>query len=257
MSRPLLVWFAVLAHASLAFGGPQSTQQILEESQRRGDVESLRYEGLLQVTSSHGKTVEKRWQLERVGSHGSSKIVFQFTDPPKIKGVAILIFNHPGEKSDYWMWIPATHRERRVDLESRSGRFFDTDFKLEDLEPRDLKEYDYEAVGQADIDGFSCWIVRAVPKSKSAQYSFSRLYIRQKDYAIAQVEDYIDKAIVRTLKFGDIQEVQGIATPHLIEVADLRRHSSTILRLEKIQYNLVMPDEDFTIAAIKRGNDQH
>jgi hypothetical protein len=257
MSRLLLVWFAVLAHASLAFGSPQSAQQILEESQRRVNVKSLRYEGLLQVTSSHRKTVEKRWQLQRVGSHGSSKIVFRFTDPPKIKGVAILILNHPGEKSDYWMWIPAAHRERRVDLKSRSARFFDTDFTLEDLEPQDLKEYDYEFVGQADIDAFSCWIVRAVPKSKSAQYSFSRLYVRQKDYAIAQVEDYIDKAIVRTLKFGDIQEVQGIATPHLIEVADLRRHSSTILRLEKIQYNLVMPDEDFTIAAVKKGNDQH
>jgi outer membrane lipoprotein-sorting protein len=253
MSRPLLVWFAVLAHASLAFGGPQSAQQILEESQRRADVKSLRYEGLLQVTSSRGKTAEKRWQLERVGSQGSSKIVFYFTDPPQIKGVAILIVNHPGEKSDSWMWIPAAHRERRVDLESRSRRFFDTDFKLEDLEQRDVEEYDYESTGQADIDGFSCWIVRAVPKSKSAQHSFSRLYIRQKDYAIAQVEDYIDKAIVRTLKFGDIQKVQGIATPHLIEVADLRRHSSTTLKLEKIQYNVVLPDEDFTIAAIKRS----
>jgi hypothetical protein len=253
MSRALLVWFASLALVGLAFGGPQSAQQIVEESQRRADVKSLRYEGLLQVTNSHGKTVEKRWQLERVGSPDSSKIVFRFTDPPQIKGVALLIVNHPGEKSDYWMWIPASHRERRVELGNRSGRFFDTDFRLDDLEQRDVTEYDYELTGQADIDSISCCIVRAVPKSKSAPYSFSRLYIRQKDYAIAQVEDYIDKAIVRTLKFGDIQEVQGIATPHLIEVADLRRHSSTTLKLEKIQYNLLMRDEDFTIAAIKSG----
>jgi len=254
MSRPLLVWFAVLAHASLRVWRSQSAQQILEESQRRADVKSLRYEGLLQVTSSRGKTVEKRWQLERVGSQGSSKIVFYFTDPPQIKGVAILSSITPERSPITGCGSPAAHRERRVDVESRSRRFFDTDFKLEDLEQRDVEEYDYESTGQADIDGFSCWIVRAVQKGKSARYSFSRLYIRQKDYAIAQVEDYIDKAIVRTLKFGDIQE-----SPRYRDSATSSRWpifgvtAAPLLKLEKIQYNVVLPDEDFTIAAIKRS----
>lgn len=250
MSRalPLRLMFAL---ASLTLASAQTAQQIVEESVHRAQSRSLRYEGRLQVTNAHGKPVEKRWQLQRVGLHGSSKIIFRFTDPPQIKGVALLIVNHPGAKPDSWLWIPASHRERRIDLQN--PRFFDTDFSLDDLEPPDLKEYDYELAGQKDLDGSSCWIIRTAPRSKSAHYTFARLYIRQKDYAIAQVEDYVDQSLVRTLTFGDIHEIQGIATPHVIEVTDFRRRSRTTLKLESVQYDLLMRDEDFTLAAIKKS----
>ena len=81
---------------------------------------------------------------ERIGSFGNSKAVLRFTAPAEVKGVALLIVNHPDRASDQWMWTPSIGRERRIALQDRSTRFFGTDFSFEDLEERDVDQYEYK-----------------------------------------------------------------------------------------------------------------
>jgi hypothetical protein len=38
----------------------------------------------------------------------------------------------------------------------------------------------------------------------------------------------------------------------VLEMNDLRENSRTVLRLEKLQYNVSMKDEDFTLQALRR-----
>lgn len=57
--------------------------------------------------------------LDLSGSAGQSKAVLRFTAPAEVKGVALLIHNHPDRASDQWMWTPAVARERRI--ASRTG----------------------------------------------------------------------------------------------------------------------------------------
>src|SRR5262245_8047104 len=69
-------------------------RQIVDEAQRRTNASSQRYEGLLQVFDSKGKISDKRWTLQRLGSHGDSKVVLRFTAPAEVKGIALLVVNH-------------------------------------------------------------------------------------------------------------------------------------------------------------------
>src|SRR5438132_11168573 len=138
-------------------------RQIVEESQRRTMTQSQRYEGTLRVIDAKNKITEKRWQYDRIGSHGSSKAVLRFTAPAEVKGVALLITNHPDRASDQWMWTPALQRERRIALQDRSTRFFGTDFSFEDLEERDVNQYDYRLLGEQTIDGAACWRIESTP----------------------------------------------------------------------------------------------
>jgi hypothetical protein len=85
---------------------------------------------VLKVIDSKGK-ITKRWSYDRLGSHGNRKAVLRFTAPAEVKGVALLIVNHPDRSSDHWMWIPDIGRERRVAFQDRSTRFFGTDFTFE------------------------------------------------------------------------------------------------------------------------------
>src|SRR6185369_1403904 len=75
---------------------------IVAEAQRRTTSMSQRYEGMLQVFDSKGKITDKRWTFERLGSHGQSRAVLRFVAPPEVKGVALLIVNHPDRASDQW-----------------------------------------------------------------------------------------------------------------------------------------------------------
>jgi outer membrane lipoprotein-sorting protein len=231
----------------------QDARAIVAEAQRRSDATSQRYEGLLQVFDARGKISDKRWTMQRIGSHGRSRMVLRFLQPAEVKGVALLVVNHPDRASDQWMWTPAIERDRRIALQDRSTRFFGTDFSFEDLEERDLNQYDYSTLGEEPIDGAACWKIQSTPKqSKSSQYTRSVVWVRQDTYAIARIESYIGKDLVRRLNYSAFQSVQGIWTARQLEMTDLRRGSRTRLSLEQLQYNVPMKEEDFTLQALRR-----
>jgi len=245
-----LVAFACL---SLDLRAADNARQIVDEAQKRTDARSQRYEGLLQVFDAKGKISDKRWTMERLGAHGQSKAVLRFTVPAEVKGVALLIVNHPDRASDQWMWTPAIERDRRIALQDRSTRFFGTDFSFEDLEERDVNQYEYVLSGDETIDGAPCWKIASTPReSKSSQYTRSFVWIRKDNYAFARIENYVKEQVARRLDYSNIQNVQGIWTAKQLEMTDVRRGSRTRLTLDKLEYNVPLKDEDFTLQAIRR-----
>jgi len=237
-----------------ASGFSQDPRAIMLEVQKRNRSSSQRYEGTLQVIDSK-KVTDKRWTFQRIGSFGESKAVLRFTAPAEVKGVALLIVNHPDRASDQWMWTPSLERERRIAFQDRSTRFFGTDFSFEDLEERDVDQADFKYIGEEKVDGVDCWLLEARPKeSKQSQYTVSKIWVRKDRYLYMQVESYVKEQLARRMKYSDFAEVKGVWTGRTLEVADLRRNSRTIMKFEKLDYNIPMKDEDFTIQGLRREN---
>jgi len=250
--RALLAVATLIAGATGALAADDA-RQIVAESERRADAASQHYEGLLQVFDAKGKIADKRWTMDRLGSHGRSKAVLRFTAPAEVKGVALLVVNHPDRASDQWMWTPAIERDRRIALQDRSTRFFGTDFSFEDLEERDVDQYDYVLAGEDAVDGAACWKIQSTPKeSKSSQYTRSVVWIRKDNYTMARIENFIKDETVRRLAYSEIQNIQGIWTARQMEMTDLRRGSRTRLTMDKLQFNVPMKEEDFTVQALRR-----
>ena len=232
----------------------QDPRAIVLEVQKRNRSSSQRYEGTLQVIDSK-KVTDKRWAFQRIGSFGESKAVLRFTAPAEVKGVALLIVNHPDRASDQWMWTPSLERERRIAFQDRSTRFFGTDFSFEDLEERDVEQADFKYIGEEKVDGVDCWLLEARPKgSKQSQYTVSKIWVRKDHYLYMQVESYVKEQLARRMKYSDFAEVKSVWTGRTLEVADLRRASRTIMKFEKLDYNVPMKDEDFTIQGLRREN---
>ena len=260
MTRPLgaylalLVSFLVFGHSGVETSTAADTaRQIVDEAQKRTTSTSERYEGLLQTFEGSAKTSEKRWTFERIGSHGESKSVIRFVAPAEVKGAALLVFNHADRASDQWMWTPSIERDRRIAIQDRSTRFFGTDFSFEDLEERDVNQYDYTLVGEDPIKGALCWKIQAIPKqARSSQYTKSIVWIQKDNYAYAKVDFYVSDRIVRRLENLNIINVQGIWTPRETRVTDLRRGGLTRLGLEHVEYNLPLKEERFTLQGIRQ-----
>jgi len=231
----------------------QDARQIVEESQRRGRANSQHYAGVLEVVSGNHKVSNKSWNSDRLGSYGNSKAIIRFTAPAEVKGVALLVGNHPDRASDQWMWTPAIGRDRRIAPQDRSTRFFGTDFSFEDLEERDVNQFDYSLEGGESIDGAACWRIESKPRqAKSSQYTSSRVWIRKDNYVPVQYENYIKDKLARRLQARQIENIQGIWTARQLEMTDLRRQSRTILKLENVEYNVPMKEDDFTVQALRR-----
>jgi hypothetical protein len=252
---------AVVLAMALAAGGTlieavraaDDAQQIVEEAQRRATSRSERYEGLLQSFDASGKSSEKRWVFDRLGSHGQSKTIIRFTSPSEVRGVALLIVNHPDRPSDQWMWTPALERDRRIALQDRSTRFFGTDFSFEDLEERDAGQYEHSLLGEESLGGAKTWRIQAMPKpSRSSQYTKTIVWIRADNYATVRIDSYVRDEVVRRLEQSDLQNIQGIWTARDLKMADLRRKTTTRLTLQKVEYNVPSKESDFTVQALRR-----
>ena len=231
----------------------QDARQIVQESQNRNQSKSQRYEGTLEVVNAKSHIATKQWEYMRLGSYGNSKAMLRFTEPPEVKGVALLIHNHPDRSSDQWMWRPQIGRDQRVALQDRSARFFGTDFSFEDLEERDVDQFDHKLFGDDTIDGAACWKIDSRPRqSKTSQYVNLLLWVRKDNYVVAQVEGYNKSGLARRINYRDIQNVQSHWTPRRLEVLDTKTNSRTTLKIEKLEYDVKLSENDFTLQALRR-----
>ena len=246
---------AAIACCLSSLAQAQDARQIIEEVQKRNTSKSQRYEGSLEVIDAKSRVSTKRWEYIRIGSFGASKAVLRFTAPAEVKGVALLVHSHPDRASDQWMWRPAIERDQRIALQDRSTRFFGTDFSYEDLEERDVNQYDFKLIGDDAFDGVACWKLEATPREKKAsQYVKSILWVSKDHYVYLMAESYNKAGVSRRIKYSDIQNIQGLWTARTIEVTDMKTKSRTMMKLEKLQYNMPLKDEDFTLQALRRAS---
>jgi hypothetical protein len=245
MSKILAVLIAVSAAATTATA--QDPRQIIQEVQNRQHSTSQRYEGTLEVTNARNVIAVKRWNYQRLGDFGNSKAILRFTAPAEVKGVGLLIVNHPDRASDQWMWRPAIGRDQRIALQDRSTRFFGTDFSFEDLEERDVDQYDYKMRGEEN----GMWKIESHPR-KASQYTYLYFWIKKDNYTFQKIESYNKKSLVRSIEYRDYELVKGIWTARTIAVLDLSRNSRTTLKYDKVDYNLPMKEDEFTLEALRR-----
>ena len=225
----------------------QDPRQIITEVQRRQHSTSQRYEGTLEVIGEGKRIATKRWVYQRIGSFGDSKAILRFIAPAEVKGVGLLVVNHPDRASDQWMWRPEIGRDQRIALQDRSTRFFGTDFSFEDLEERDVEQYELKLLA----DDGAQWKIESRPR-KASQYTFSYFWIKKENYTFVKVEAYNKKGLVRVIDYKDYEQIKGIWTARTSEVYDVTRKSRTILKYEKLEYNLPFKDDEFTLQALRR-----
>ena len=226
----------------------QDPRQIIIEVQKRTHSDSQRYQGTLEVIGGGSRVATKSWIFERMGSFGNSKSILRFTSPADVKDVGLLIVNHPDRASDQWMWRPNIGRDQRIALQDRSTRFFGTDFSFEDLEERDVDQFDFKLLADEGV----AWKIESRPRKKS-QYTYSYFWIQKNTYTFSKVEAYDGKGLVRVIDYKDYKQASGIWTAHTTEVFDKRRNSRTILKYDKLEYNLRFKDDQFTLQALRRG----
>ena len=143
--------------------------QIIEEAQRRTDDRSpsgtrgccRSFDAGARSPRNAGSSSARVARRRASRSSGSPR-------RRRSKGVALLIVNHPDRPSDQWMWTPAIERDRRIALQDRSTRFFGTDFSFEDLEERDVNQYDYTLLGEEDDRRRRCWKIQSTPQESKS-----------------------------------------------------------------------------------------
>jgi len=227
--------------------------EIMREVERRQLTDSQSNIGAIEVVDGKGKVLNKSWQFWREGNRGQSKVLIRFVTPPEVRGVGFLTLNHPGAPAEQWLYTPAIQRDRRVAPQEKSQRFMGTDLTHEDIEERSIEDYDYDLVGEEAFAGQPAYKIKAVYKHPgNTQYSQLYLWIRKDIVATAYIEFYIAAKLRKAMRWDDWKQIQGIWTPHLMEVKDLARGSLTRIRSSDVKYSVRFEPDWFSLRNLRR-----
>ena len=73
------------------------------------------------------------------------------------------------------------------------------------------------------------------------------MWVKKENYTFTKVEAYDKKGLVRVIDYRDFEQVKGIWTARTTEVLDVTRKSKTILKFDKLEYDVPLKQDDFTV----------
>ena len=208
----------------------------------------------LDVTDADGHSVRKKFQLLRLGSFGNGKILLRFTDPPELRGVALLSVDQPGQPPQQWIYTPATERVRSVTPRERSERFAGSDFTYEDIADHSLDDFSYQPMPAGDtIENHMTYKVLATPTAPDrSQYKYIYYWVAQDVPCILHAEMYgQDGRKVREMHAGGLRKVAGIWGARKTEMRSILEGTKSVLTIDEIHLNTGLDGAAFTPEALE------
>ena len=198
-------------------------------------------------TSKPRKKVIEGVQMD-TGKNGKDSISMSYIlEPAAEKGMAFKQYDYEKARdtSEQWMYMPALKKLKRVLSDSgsgpRTGTLFGSEIAYEDIEQRNLDDYEHTLVGEESLDGRAVYVLESRPKSArrtKTSYGKSKTWVSKKTYLALKNELYDHKGVlVKTFFFKDIQEIGGIWISRKMAVVNHRNSRMSMLALKKLAVN--------------------
>jgi hypothetical protein len=252
----VLILAAVVASVSALSlrAAPADARLIMQVVYQQDTSRDTTFRADFQVFDENGSSTKKEFLYRRIVSPGGSKILLVFSDPPQVRGVALLSIAQAGAAPAQYIYSPALHRTRDVAPQERSARFIGTDFTYEDISERVLDDFTYKLIGDSEtMEHRKTYKVQATPvDSQRSQYKFVYYWVAQDVPVILHAEMYDSQGKkVRALHASDLKRVAGIWGARHLEMTSLPQATRTVLTINEVKFNTGLDENLFTPEALE------
>jgi outer membrane lipoprotein-sorting protein len=180
-------------------------------------------------------------------SKGKDYSLIIIKKPVKEAGISTLKF----EKNIY-NYLPKTGKIIKIPSSMMMGSWMGSHFTNDDLvkESRLADEYDAEISNRFTKDDVEYMEITLIPKENTPSvWGKISVIVRVKDLLPIE-EDFYDEDLkkVRTMIFEDVKDIDGRLVPMTMKILPMDKPDEhTIVRLEKIKFNVELPDELFSL----------
>lgn len=193
-----------------------------------------------------------------------SKIVMEFREPSSVKDTRFLQVENDGEDDDQWIYLPDLDRVRRISASQGGDSFMGSDFTYDDMQSRELDDYNYELLKEETLDKYDCYVVEAIPKDPDdSEYERTISWVSKKHDIPVKVEmfekgtDELEK--VMTVK-QNIEKIDGYWTVFSTTMDNVQTDHSTELYIKQsdggryyVEYDKKISEQRFTQRFLKTG----
>jgi len=235
----------------------QDAQKIIEGVYDQDKSRDITWWATLDIYGREGHSPQrKKFDFSRIGPPGESKTLIRFTDPPEVRGVALLSVNHKGESIKQWLYTPAIERVRPIAPRDRSERFVGSDFTYEDIAERVVDDFTYRILNESEsIDGHKTYKIEATPASPDrSQYKVLYLWVAQDVPCILRAEMYDSTGKeVRVLHATGLKKVSGMWGARRLEITSSLENTRTVLTIDGVRVNTGLREDVFTPEALEKA----
>jgi outer membrane lipoprotein-sorting protein len=184
-------------------------------------------------------------------SRGSDSFFSEYISPPREKGTKMLKLG-----TDLWIFDPGTDRSVQISGNMLKQSVMGSDLSYEDFMEESKLEQDYNAVVSGDIthDKRDCWVLTLTAKKDQVAYHSRKIYV-DKQRNVALYEEWYAKSgkLLKTIKASNVENISGRWYPRYIHFKDnLKVGKGTEYHIDKIEFDLVIPDYTFSKAMLKK-----
>jgi hypothetical protein len=240
-----------------------SGSELVSKVNQRDEGQQLTQKVNITMVDKRGKTQERSLVWYRKDVPEQRKSVIFYESPANVQGTAFLTYDyfiHENE-DDQWLYLPALRRTRRISAANRGDYFLGTDLTYEDVKLATkigANDYHFKTIGKSEINGTPVYQVEGIPKNdkiaKELGYGKVEYLINQKILIPVEI-NYWDIAgnELKTVKFSDIKQIQGIHTVHRIEAVNFKTNHKTTFLFNDPDYQSELADDLFTEQSMVRG----
>jgi hypothetical protein len=194
------------------------------------------------------KDRKKTKEMVSISKDNGDKMLLFFRSPKRDKGVGFLkIETDSGDKLS--LFIPKLKKIRRVSSSNQSDSFMGSDLSFEDMLSRDLDDYDYKIISNAD----DIYQMESICKDGNSEYYRHISWINKDDLFKTKEESY-DKEnnLLKQKSFKQI-EMNGYYLISEIDVINVQTQHRTILGIKTLEVDGEINNDTFKEINLKRS----
>jgi len=244
-----LLWLLLGAPAALAEDA--ATKPTIEELLDRTD-DINRGDSSTAVMAMEVKTDRyERSMKMRAKSKGEEKSLIVILEPAKDAGISTLKVD-----DNLWNYMPKVDRTMKVPAGMMSGSWMGSHLSNDDLvrNSRLRDDFTYTMTEEPAADGTGQWVIELVPKP-DAPVVWGKVVVNIRPDQIPKKIEYFDEkgALVRTLAFDDVQDIDGRKVPMTMSVIPGDKPGEyTKLVYEELTFSVDHDDNTFSLQALKK-----
>jgi hypothetical protein len=260
MKTQLYSLFAILLAGIISSGhsyGQLTGRQIIQMAKDQPDGDNRKSVMTMTLVNKRGSQRERTILSYSQDDGMDTKSIMFFKAPADVAGTGFLTWNYdnPDKDDDRWLYLPAMKKTRRISGSSaRKEYFMGSDFTYDDMGGRNIDEDEHTLVGLDLLGDRLCWMVKSQPKGDDAMYSEIISWIWQEALTAVKVA-YYDRMgeLQKTLVINDIRKTDSYWTVYGMEMQNHQRQHRTMITIQQMEYDIAIPENQFTVASLERG----
>lgn len=169
------------------------------------------------------------------------------------KGTNMLVWKKADQDdNDFWLYLPALGKVKRIASSSEGGEtgsVFGTEYSIEDVSPRKIKDYTYKILGEDTFKNRPVWKIESTPTEKRAKKTFySKVisFVDKERFVILKDELYNRHGnLFKQLIAKKVENIDGVWIVTKSSMINLIARRITNYDIHSIGFNMEIDDEFF------------